>query len=195
MNPNIPMNLNNMMNPNMNNMINNLNDINNMMMQNNNINQNTKQQILDLINQNIQMTETINMNNKMIKSMIENSDFKNDKEDKKDIINDFYEIDFFPRYQGRRINVLFTDQLTGNRINMITPVNIKMKDLINAFYIKNQIYEKYIFKKDISKSYDFYFLYNGYRISENEEKTISECGLVAQTEVIVFAPKNNMIGG
>ena len=150
-------------------MINNLNDINNMMMQNNNINQNTKQQILDLINQNIQMTETINMNNKMIKSMIENSDFKNDKEDKKDIINDFYEIDFFPGYQGRRINVVFNGQSTGNRINMITPVNVKMKDLINAFYIKNQI----LFKKDISKNYDFYFLYNGYRISENEEKTIS----------------------
>ena len=65
MNPNITMNLNNMMNPNMNIM----NNLNYMMMnvQNNNMNKTTKEQILDLINQNMQMTEQISINNNMIK--------------------------------------------------------------------------------------------------------------------------------
>ena len=68
MNPNIPMNLNNMMNPNMNIM----NNLNYMMMnvQNNNMNKTTKEQILDLINQNMQMTEQISINNNMIKKTL-----------------------------------------------------------------------------------------------------------------------------
>ena len=69
MNPNIPMNLNNMMNPNMNNMMNNLNYMM-MSVQSNNMNKTTKEQILDLINQNMQMTEQISINNNMIKKTL-----------------------------------------------------------------------------------------------------------------------------
>ena len=69
MNPNIPMNLNNMMNLNMNNMMNNLNYMM-MSVQSNNMNKTTKEQILDLINQNMQMTEQISINNNMIKKTL-----------------------------------------------------------------------------------------------------------------------------
>ena len=140
-----------MMNPNLNNlnpnMMDNFNNINNMMMNlpNGNMNQNVKQQILNLINQNILMTEQISMNNKMLKTMIENSDFGNDNKEKEEPLKDFLDIDFFPGYDGKRVNVIFSDS-RGIKMNIITPLTAKVKDLINTFHITLQIYGKYIFK-------------------------------------------------
>ena len=147
MNPNFN-NLNhNLINPNMNDMMNNFNNINNMMMNlpNDNMNPDIKQQILNLINQNIQMTELISMNNKMIKAMTENSDFGNNNKEKDVPLKNFLDIDFFPEYDGQRVNVIFSHS-KGNKINIITPLKAKVKDLINAFHITLQIYGKYIMK-------------------------------------------------
>ena len=82
-----------------------------------NMNPSVKQQILNLINQNIQMTEQISMNNKMIKSMIENADFENDNNEENKL-KDFCQINFFPGNYGQKINVVFEDN-RGSKINMI----------------------------------------------------------------------------
>ena len=90
------------------------------------------------------MTEQISMNNKMIKSMIENADFENDNNEENKL-NEFYEIDFFPGNYGQKINVVFEDYRGSKiKINMITPLDVKMKDLLSAFHIKLQIFDKYI---------------------------------------------------
>ena len=187
------------MNPNLNilnnNMMNNFNNINNMMMNlpNDNMNPHVKQQILNLINQNIQMTEQISMNNKMIKSMIENSDFENDNKEE-NILNEFYEIDFFSGNNGQKINVVFEDN-RGCKINMITPLDVKMKDLLSAFHIKLQIYDKYICKTKNFQLSDYSFIYKAVKIPLNEQKTLFEYGLTNPTEYITFFINNVLIGG
>ena len=193
MNPNIPMNLNNMMNPNMNNMMNNLNYMM-MNVQNNNMNKTTKEQILDLINQNMQMTEQISINNNMIKNMIENSDFENENKEKTNRFKDITEIDFFPGYHGQKINVIFSDT-TGIKINIITPFNAKVKDLLRAFHTSLQIQGKYLLKIKIFDIEDYIFLYNNNIISLNDEKTIFDYGLKKNVEKIVFYQRNSIIGG
>ena len=196
MNPNFN-NLNhNLINPNMNDMMNNFNNINNMMMNlpNDNMNPNIKQQILNLINQNIQMTELISMNNKMIKAMIENSDFGNNNKEKDVPLKDFLDIDFFPEYDDHRVNAIFSNT-RGYKINIITPLKAKVKDLINAFHITLQIYGKYIMKTNILKIKDYTFIWNGSIININEQKTLSEYGMIQNIINIVFNEKNNIIGG
>ena len=187
------------MNPNLNflnnSMINNYNNINNMMLNlpNDNMNPNVKQQILNLINQNIQMTEQISMNNKMIKSMIENADFENDNNEENKL-KDFCRIDFFPGNYGQKINVVFEDN-RGSKINMITPLDVKMKDLLSAFHIKLQIFDKYIYKTKNYQLSDYSFIYRALKISLNEEKTLLEFGLNNPTEYITFFRNNVLIGG
>ena len=196
MNPNFN-NLNhNLINPNMNDMMNNFNNINNMMMNlpNDNMNPNIKQQILNLINQNIQMTELISMNNKMIKEMIENSDFGNNNKEKDVPLKNFLDIDFFPEYDGQRVNAIFSNT-KGYKINIITPLKAKVKDLINAFHITLQIYGKYVMKTNILKIKDYTFIWNGSIIPINEQKTLSEYGMIQNIINIVFNEKNNIIGG
>ena len=188
------------MNPNLNflnnNMINSYNNINNMMMNlpNDNMNPNIKQQILNLINQNIQMTELISMNNKMIKEMIENSDFGNNNKEKDVPLKNFLDIDFFPEYDGQRVNAIFSNT-KGYKINIITPLKAKVKDLINAFHITLQIYGKYVMKTNILKIKDYTFIWNGSIIPINEQKTLSEYGMIQNVINIVFNEKNNIIGG
>ena len=196
MNPNFN-NLNhNLINPNMNDMMNNFNNINNMMMNlpNDNMNPNIKQQILNLINQNIQMTELISMNNKMIKEMIENSDFGNNNKEKDVPLKNFLDIDFFPEYDGQRVNAIFSNT-KGYKINIITPLKAKVKDLINAFHITLQIYGRYVMKTNILKIKDYTFIWNGSIIPINEQKTLSEYGMIQNVINIVFNEKNNIIGG
>ena len=92
----------------MNDMVNNFNDINNMMMfNNNNINQNDKEQLLNLINQNIQMTNQIAINNNLIKNIIENSNFSNVNQQNNKFFKEVSNIDFFPGKMGEKINVIF----------------------------------------------------------------------------------------
>ena len=186
----------NLINPNMNDMMNNFNNINNMMMNlpNDNMNPNIKQQILNLINQNIQMTELISMNNKMIKEMIENSDFGNNNKEKDVPLKNFLDIDFFPEYDGQRVNAIFSNT-KGYKINIITPLKAKVKDLINAFHITLQIYGKYVMKTNILKIKDYTFIWNGSIIPINEQKTLSEYGMIQNVINIVFNEKNNIIGG
>ena len=82
------------MNPNINNMMFNQNIMNNM-------EQNKKDLILNLINQNIQLTNQIAINNNMIKEIIDNPNFNMENINKKnDFYNELYNIDFFPGKYG-----------------------------------------------------------------------------------------------
>ena len=181
----------NMINNNMNFMMNNMN---NMMIHNqNNNNQNNNELILNLINQNIQFQNQIQANNNMIKSILENSNNNNLENINKTntIYDEMYDIDFFPGKEGKKINVIFEKGYT--KINVITPSDATMKELLNAFYIKFQIYGKAKNIK-VNKLNDYYNLYRGSTIS-GLEKTIFECGLINNVEHIIFNDKNDLIGG
>ena len=169
------------------NMINNFNNNMMMMPNQNNMFSNGKQQILDLINQNIQTTN-------LIKNLVENSSFENKDKKNDEFWKDFYiKIDFFPGYSNNRINIVFCNT-GGIKINMVAPLEVQMKDLLKFFHINLQIYGQYIIKKNIYKIEEYYFLYKGSIISLNEQKTISQLGMAKTVETIIFYSKNNIIG-
>ena len=174
------------MNPNINNMMLNQNIMNN-------LGQNKKDLILNLINQNIQLTNQIAINNNMIKEIIDNPNFNMENINQKtDFYNELYKIDFFPGKNGEKINVLFEEENT--KINVVAPIGVTMKELIEIFYIKFQIDAIYK-KKNIFKLNDYNFFYKGCKISTNEKKTLKEYGLDNRVEHIVFYLKNVLIGG
>ena len=168
------------------------NMMNNMMMPNLNDTDPNNNEILDLINQNIQMTDQIAMNNNLIKSKIENSNsgYNNINNDK---LEELYGIDFFPLRKGSRINVIFKDS-SGITINIVTPSDVTIIELLEAFYIKLQIYGK-INNKIIEPLRNYFFIYRGQKISFNEKKTINEYGLTCNVEQIIFNSNNDIIGG
>ena len=176
------------MNPNMNNMMNNLNDINNMMMPN----QNNKEQILNLINQNIQMANQIVINNNMIKTMIENSNFGNDNQ--LSLFNsDLANIDLFPGNTGKKINVIFEDD-SLTKLAVVAPIDAKMSELLKAFYIKFQFYAKFQHKY-IGNLKEYFFIHSGSLISLDEQRTLQGFGFIHPIEHIIFKIKNAIIGG
>ena len=78
----------------------------------------------------------------MIKNIVENSNFGNENKEE-DFWKDFYKIDFFPGNSNNRINIIFKDS-TRIAVNVITPLEVKMKDLLKSFHIKLQIYGQYL---------------------------------------------------
>ena len=170
-----------MMNPN----------INNMMILNKK-SQNDKEVILDIVDQNNQLANQIAMNNSMIKNMIENQNFGNNKQSN-EFFKKFWEIDFFPGMDGERINIIFEDP-RGTKLNMITPLDVKMKELFQLFHIKLQIYGKFANIK-VFKFNEYYFLYSGYKVPINEQKSVREYGLHNTHERITFNRINELIGG
>ena len=158
-----------------------------------NINNNNKEQILYLINQNIQMENQIIINNNMIKNLIENSNHSSENMNtNNNLYDDLFDVDFFPGKIGARINVIFESGTT--KINVVAPLDTPMKELLQIFYVKLQIYGKY-FKKKIHKLNDYYFLYRALKISLDEKRTLFEYGLNNMTEHIIFDLSNILIGG
>ena len=122
-----------------------------------------------------------------MKSMIQNDNF-NKKNKFYELIND---LDFFPAYEGRKINIIFSNE--SIKINVVTPLNCKIKELLNAFHIKLQIYGKDNNIK-IMKLNEYMFICNGHLISLNEETTIFDLGSI-DPQFIIFKSKNEIIGG
>ena len=176
-------------NPNMDNMINNYNLINNMVMSN--PNNKDKEVLLNLIEQNIQMTNQIAINNNMIKNMIKNSDFSNNI--KENEFNKLYDIDFFPRRKGEKINGIFEkDPLT--KIFIICPSDAKINEVLDAFFVRLQFdfkLDKNVY--DNNKLEDYFFIHNAKTISLEDNRTLSECGFHPY-ERIIFQRKNDLIG-
>ena len=197
------MNMNNFnindINNGMNNMImnNNMGLNNGMMMNNMNLmglmgnnlenNSNDNKLIMDLLNQNIQMSNQLAINNNLMKALLQKKNNDNNNSNLYDLSGS---IDFFPRYKGKKINVIFQSQYGG--INIITPQDCKMKDLLDVFHIKLQMYGK-DHQINIDDLQDYLFIFNGHTISLDEERTINEFGSTNGVWIIV-SPKGQ-IGG
>ena len=168
--------------------MNNMMNMNQMMLNQDNNNSNQSELISNLINQNIQMANQIAINNNSMKSMINN--FSLGK--KISLLDLTSNINFFPGYEGRKINVIFEgDNLL--KINIITPINVKMKDLLAVFHIKLQMLGKDI-NLQIGDLKDYIFVSNGHIIYLNEEKTVNEFGL-DDCSIVIFKKKREIIGG
>ena len=194
---------NEMMNNNI--MMNNIN--NNMMMNYNLMNMNQMNEILKfdvvffkelflkLINQNMALANLLEKNNSKIKKMVETQ--KLDKNDYKYFNNEIYyfdisKINFFPNYNCDKINIIFENS-SGLKITMFAPINALVKELLMAFYIKLQIILNSE-SKAIYELKDYYFIYNGSKISISEKRTISEYGFSPNSKII-FGENINIIGG
>ena len=70
------------------------------------------------------------------------------------------------------------------KINIITPINVKMKDLLAVFHIKLQMLGKDI-NLQIGDLKDYIFVSNGRIIFLNEEKTVNEFGL-DDCSIVIF---------
>ena len=108
----------------------NMNNFQPMMFNQFNNNLNKDELMINLINQNSQMTNQIAIKNNILKSLMQNP-----MKSKLDLT----EINFFPRYKGKIINIFFEDN-TGIKINIATPNDAQMKDLLTIFHIRLQIY-------------------------------------------------------
>ena len=174
------------MNMNQNNDINiiNMNNFQPMMFNQFNNNLNKDELMINLINQNSQMTNQITINNDMLKSLMQNQ-----MKSKLDLS----EINFFPRYKGKKINIFFEDN-TGIKMNITTPNDAEMKDLLAIFHIRLQIYGLEN-KIKIYELKDYTFLYNSLKISLDEKASIFDYGLTKELEHIVFFLTNSIIGG
>ena len=76
-----------------------------------------------------------------------------------------------------KTNIFFTTQ-KGHKMNITCPLNMKVKDL----------FIKYVTRLGLGPSImgnSFYFLFNGHRLSHNEEKTVQEAG-IAGSHIIVI---------
>ena len=187
---NINNNINNDMNNNMfNNMLNN-----NMNPMNNNIISNTSKMeiIMHLMNQNAFMQNQIEMNNQLIFKLFQenfqipnfNNLFQNNNQNLQGINNFNMQnnlnnnnsngtniIEDFPGYFGARINISF-DLSTGLKIVMHSPENIKISELLSKFMKKMKLNENLIDDR-------IFFLFNGFRLKKNDERTLSELGISA----------------
>ena len=153
---------------------------------------NKNELMINLINQNNQMTNQIAFNNNMLKSMLCLD--TNSKENKiESLLSILSDINFFPRYNGKKINVFFEDN-TGIKINIRAPNDAEMKDLLVVFHIKLQLYGLEN-KIKIYNLEEYTFLFNSKKISLNEKTSIYDYGLVREINKIVFFLANNIIGG
>jgi len=167
---NINFNLN-IINNNLNNIINCLNNINSLLLMKIDYYSITINSIKNFIKQNIQIENQIYLNNNTIKSMINKK---------------LEYVDYFPGNNNRRINIGF-DKPNSLCINIIVPINIKVKDLLLTYANKMEINQNLLGK-------DIYFLYNGYKLNINEDKDLPSFGLKDGDKIIVVDSKVK-IGG
>ena len=168
---NINFNLN-IINNNLNNIINSFNNINSLLsMKIDYYYSTTFNSIKNIINQNMQITNQIYLNNNNIKSMINKK---------------LEYVDYFSGNNNRRINIGF-DKPNSFWINIIVPIDIKVKDLLLTYAKKVEIDQNLLGR-------DIYFLFNGYKININEDKDLTSFGLKDGDKIIVVDSKVK-IGG
>ena len=159
---------------------------------NNMMNPNEKNElILKLVNQNNKLANQIEKNNDLIKKIIDNQ-FLEEQTYGDIYYLDLCKIEFFPNYKCNKINIIF-EKTTGLTIAIYVRINASVKELLMAFFIKMQIIESNKSKK-INDLKDYYFLFNGSRISLDEKRTISEYGFIANSK-IVFGDNQDIRGG
>ena len=71
----------------------------------------------------------------------------------------------------------------GSRINIVVPIDIKIKDLFLVYAKKMGVNQNLLGKK-------YFFCYNGRIVGINEEKDLISFGLVGQERIIVLFTGN-----
>jgi hypothetical protein len=87
---------------------------------------------------------------------------------------------------NRIINITFINP-NDTQTNIITPENMKVKDLLLSYAKRMQINPNFLGK-------EFFFLFNNHRININEEKDLISFGLEDGIKIKVFKSQN-IIGG
>ena len=91
--------------------------------------------------------------------------------------------DDFPGYTGKRFNIVFHTP-SGVRINIQCPVNVKLKDLFLKFYSRLGL------GQDVINSNSIFFLYNGSKLNNDENRTIEKMGINNYSSIIAIDTKN-----
>ena len=179
------MSINNSMNKNLN--------INNMMINNPNIGLSNREMIINLLNQNNEMMNQISMNNNLIIQLMNNPNYFYWQNNMINNINSFNNIDnnqneedYFPGNINTRYDILFALD-KGLKTKIRTPVDVKVRDLLLAYARAMKVDIKYLGEK-------IFFLFNGYKINKNEEKTIIQFDLHNRS-IITVVDSSNLIGG
>lgn len=185
---------NTMMNNNM--MVNNA-MMNNMMIMNqiNDLQKEKNELIIKLINQNNTLGNLIEKNNNKIKKIVENQNLeRNDYESNSEEIYylDLCKIEFFPNYKCNKINIVF-EKTNGLTLTMFAPIYALVKELLMAFYIKLQIILTNK-SQTIFELKDYYFIYNGSRLSLDEKRTIFDYGILPNSKII-YGDNKDISGG
>jgi hypothetical protein len=94
-------------------------------------------------------------------------------------------IDIEPNYQGNKINIFFQDS-RGTKVNVLSPFDISVKDLLKNYVTKMGLGENVI-------DSGIYFLFNGGKLKKDEKKNIYELGILNGTIIIVI-DRNAVMG-
>ena len=86
--------------------------------------------------------------------------------------------DPYPGSTGEKIN-LFFETPSGHKINMLVPIDAKMKDILVQYVTRVNLGPNVIDKS-------IYFLYGGKKIKKNEEKTVWQMNILSGSIIIVI---------
>lgn len=83
-----------------------------------------------------------------------------------------------PFDQSEKTNITFTTQ-KGQRMNIVCPINMKIKDLFVQYAIRLGLGPNVL-------GDSLFFLFNGAKISKNDNRTVFQLGLSAGSNIIVL---------
>ena len=170
------------------------NNFNNNNLNNNNFNNNNN---ANMMNMNMNMYDFLNTTWNMfqIYNNQKNINHSTMRIVKKDSLDDIdYEkikkksitiFDIKPNYQGNKINIFFQDS-RGTKVNVLSPFDISVKDLLKNYVTKMGLGENVI-------DSGIYFLFNGGKLKKDEKKNIYELGILNGTIIIVI-DRNAVMG-
>lgn len=96
-------------------------------------------------------------------------------------------LDPFPNNNFMKLNIIF-DSYGNFRVNILTPINTKLKDLFKTFIRTVGLEEK------VLGTY-IYFLFNGLTIPIKSEQTIYDFGIRKDYTSIIVMDTSNLLGG
>ena len=145
---------------------------------NNSMNMNMFNLMMFYLQQN--MIQNNNNNNRIIPVMPDNNISKSQVLPRKK--NEFF--DPYPGTSGEKIN-LFFETPAGHKVNMLVPVDAKMKDILVQYVLKLNLGPNVI-------DNSIYFLYGGKKIKKNENRTVRDMNILNGAIVIVIDKKGVM---
>ena len=145
---------------------------------NNSMNMNMFNLMMFYLQQN--MIQNNNNNNRIIPVMPDNNISKSQVLPRKK--NEFF--DPYPGTSGEKIN-LFFETPAGHKVNMLVPVDAKMKDILVQYVLKLNLGPNVI-------DNSIYFLYGGKKIKKNENRKVSDMNILNGAIVIVIDKKGVM---